>query len=54
MRRASNLKNEREFVPIGFGILTVSDTRELSTDKSGTLLEQQVLEAGHRLKKYLH
>ena len=49
MRSVSNLKKEREFISIGFGILTVSDTRDLSTDKSGTLLVQKVLEAGHRL-----
>ena len=39
----------REFIPIGFGILTVSDTRNLSSDKSGALLQENVLEAGHRL-----
>ncbi|MDG2354584.1 MAG: molybdopterin-binding protein [Paracoccaceae bacterium] len=49
MRSVSNLRKEREFISIGFGILTVSDTRDLSTDKSGTLLVQEVLKAGHRL-----
>ncbi len=39
----------REFIPIGFGILTVSDTRNLSSDKSGAFLQENVLEAGHRL-----
>ena len=45
----SNLKKVREFIPMGFGILTVSDTRDISSDKSGALLEKCVIGAGHRL-----
>ena len=40
---------KREFISVGFGILTVSDTRNLSSDKSGVVLERKVLETGHRL-----
>ena len=47
--RVSNLKKEREFIAIGFGVLTVSDTRDLASDKSGSLLEKNIIEAGHRL-----
>ena len=43
------MKKVREFIPIGFGILTVSDTRDLSSDKSGDLLKNNVLKAGHRV-----
>ena len=35
-----NLKKEREFIAIGFGVLTVSDSRDLASDKSGSLLEK--------------
>ena len=37
----------REFIPLGFGVLTVSDTRSLLSDKSGALLKNNILEAGH-------
>tara|TARA_A100001011_G_C13882713_1_gene663665 strand:- start:29 stop:571 length:543 start_codon:yes stop_codon:yes gene_type:complete len=43
-------KKERYFIPMSFGILTVSDSRELSNDKSGDILENRVLEDGHFLK----
>ena len=39
----------RTFLPIGIAILTVSDTRDASTDTSGDLLEARVREAGHEL-----
>ena len=41
----------REFIPLGFGVLTVSDTRNLSSDKSGALLENNIVQAGHKLVK---
>ena len=41
----------REFIPLGFGVLTVSDTRSLSSDKSGALLKNNILESGHKLVK---
>lgn len=37
------------FQPLGIRVLTVSDTRDESTDKSGGLLWQQLGEAGHEL-----
>lgn len=40
---------EREFVPVGIAILTVSDTRTAENDRSGDTLAQRVLDAGHRL-----
>ncbi len=42
---------ERAFIPIGIAVLTVSDTRTLDDDKSGNLLAERVVEAGHRLAR---
>ena len=44
-----NSEKERHFIPMGFGILTVSDSRTFSNDKSGDILESRVLGAGHHL-----
>jgi len=38
-----------EFVPLKIAVLTVSDSRTVSTDKSGQLLEERLLAAGHEL-----
>lgn len=35
--------------PVGFAILTVSDTRTVDEDTSGDLLQERVLDAGHHL-----
>jgi molybdenum cofactor biosynthesis protein B len=37
------------FQPIGIAVLTVSDTRTSNDDKSGDLLVERILEAGHAL-----
>ena len=37
----------REFVPLKIAVLTVSDTRNLKEDKSGALLVQRIVSAGH-------
>lgn len=37
------------FQPIGIAVLTVSDTRTSDDDKSGDLLVERILEAGHAL-----
>ncbi len=37
------------FVPVNIAVLTVSDTRSLSDDKSGTTLAERVTAAGHHL-----
>ena len=39
----------REFIPLNIAVLTVSDSRDESTDKSGPLLVGMLTEAGHRL-----
>lgn len=39
----------REFIPLDIAVLTVSDSRDESNDKSGPLLVRYLTEAGHRL-----
>jgi len=41
--------SEREFLPVGIAVMTISDTRVLADDKSGQTLVDRVAEAGHRL-----
>ena len=43
----SKLDMDREFIPVNFAILTVSDTRSLSEDKSGGFLSERIQSAGH-------
>jgi molybdenum cofactor biosynthesis protein B len=40
---------DREFIPLGIAVLTISDTRDASTDQSGRLLADRLQAAGHRL-----
>jgi hypothetical protein len=40
---------DRQFKPIRIAILTVSDSRDETTDKSGRLLVERVTKAGHQL-----
>lgn len=42
-------RNDRPFRPLNIAVLTVSDTRSLSDDRSGDLLVERVREAGHQL-----
>jgi molybdenum cofactor biosynthesis protein B len=39
----------KPFIPLGIAVLTVSDTRTLADDKSGTTLVDRLVAAGHRL-----
>ena len=39
----------RELIPLNIAVLTVSDTRDQTTDRSGALLVQRLTECGHRL-----
>ena len=47
--KINNKKKERHFIPMGFGVLTVSDSRTLTNDKSGDILENRILSAGHNI-----
>ncbi len=40
---------EPGFLPLSIAVLTVSDTRTEETDKSGALLAERIVAAGHRL-----
>ncbi|HKK15731.1 MAG TPA: molybdenum cofactor biosynthesis protein B [Gammaproteobacteria bacterium] len=42
---------QREFIPIGMAVLTVSDTRTEKDDKSGKLLAERLQDAGHILRE---
>lgn len=41
---------KRQFIPVSFAVLTVSDTRTAKTDKSGNLLIDKLTESGHVLQ----
>ncbi len=40
---------KREFIPLFIAILTISDTRDPQTDKSGNYLAEAIQQAGHHL-----
>ena len=44
---------EREFLPVSIAVLTVSDSRDEQSDKSGRLLAERLTRAGHRLAEKL-
>ena len=46
----SKLDMDREFIPVNFAILTISDTRSLSEDKSGNFLSERIQSSGHFVK----
>ena len=41
--------NDRKFIPLPIAVLTVSDSRNEATDKSGKLLADRLRDAGHTL-----
>ena len=43
------MADARELIPLNIAVLTVSDTRNEETDKSGALLARRLEAAGHRL-----
>jgi len=45
----SSLDESRQFVPLNIAVLTISDTRSLEDDKSGTTLSERLIAAGHAL-----
>ena len=45
----SRLDETKDFIPVRIAVLTVSDTRSLSDDKSGDTLVDRLTEAGHLL-----
>jgi molybdopterin adenylyltransferase len=45
----SKIDESRPFKPVRIAVLTISDSRAISDDKSGALLSQRLTEAGHEL-----
>ena len=45
----AGIDETRSFLPVNIAVLTVSDTRDLSTDRSGDTLVERLTKAGHRL-----
>src|ERR1700732_352026 len=41
------LDETKQFVPLKIAVLTISDTRDIKDDKSGALLVQRIVAAGH-------
>jgi molybdenum cofactor biosynthesis protein B len=48
----SRIDESIAFIPVRIAVLTVSDTRTPKTDKSGGLLADMLLEAGHELAEH--
>src|SRR5207245_10730676 len=45
----SSIDEAKQFVPLNIAVLTISDTRSLADDKSGTTLADRLTAAGHKL-----
>ncbi|MDG1171102.1 MAG: molybdenum cofactor biosynthesis protein B [Sulfitobacter sp.] len=45
----SRIDETKDFIPVRIAVLTVSDTRDLSQDKSGDTLVARITAAGHQL-----
>lgn len=45
----SRLDLSKEFIPLRIAVLTMSDTRSLEDDRSGTVLVERIQDAGHKL-----
>src|SRR3981189_1736467 len=44
-----SIDESKTFIPVNIAVLTVSDTRTLADDKSGTTLAERLTAAGHQL-----
>src|SRR3954469_24009756 len=45
----SSADQAKQFIPLNIAVLTISDTRSLADDKSGTTLAERLIGAGHLL-----
>src|ERR1700694_489688 len=45
----SSIDDSKQFIPLKIAVLTISDTRTLADDKSGTTLAERLTAAGHNL-----
>ena len=41
--------DHKPFIPVSFAVLTISDSRTLDDDRSGTTLAERIAAAGHTL-----
>src|SRR5258708_25749284 len=41
------IDESKQFIPLHIAVLTVSDTRSIEGDKSGTTLAERIIKAGH-------
>ncbi|MCP1198261.1 molybdenum cofactor biosynthesis protein B [Notoacmeibacter sp. MSK16QG-6] len=46
----NRIDENRAFIAVGFGVITVSDTRTLEEDRSGDVLASRIAGAGHELR----
>jgi molybdenum cofactor biosynthesis protein B len=44
------IDTDRTFIPLGIAVLTISDSRDASSDTSGDLLAERIGAAGHHLR----
>jgi molybdenum cofactor biosynthesis protein B len=47
----AGIDESKQFVPLKFAVLTISDSRSLKDDKSGALLVPRIVSAGHRVSE---
>ena len=47
----AGIDESKQFVPLKFAVLTISDSRSLKDDKSGALLVQRIVSVGHRVSE---
>jgi len=47
----AGIDESKQFVPLKFAVLTISDSRSLKDDKSGALLVQRIVASGHRVSE---
>jgi molybdopterin adenylyltransferase len=45
----TSIDESRKFIPLHIAVLTISDTRSLADDKSGTTLADRLMASGHKL-----
>jgi molybdenum cofactor biosynthesis protein B len=45
----ASIDETKQFIPLDIAVLTISDTRSLADDKSGTTLAERLTAAGHKL-----
>ena len=44
-----SISERKSFIPVRIAVLTVSDTRSLATDKSGSVLVERIETSGHQI-----